>query len=1025
MKRHHHYYSVKTSPRTLKYHVLQSLLIACIAFSMSPLIAQTIVYPFDGSGTELHAAKEVRRYIFLRTGTAPELVTAENYSSLPEGDVIVVSEDTRAIIADLKQEYGNADAPDSDNRLGYIIKSIDKGDGRDILVITGADSITTLNAAYRFAELLGCHFNLAGDVIPDRRLSYPLSLSGYDEKSQPWFELRGCLPFHNFPTGPDLWSTADYKSFIGQQAKMGLNFFGLHHYPNQGEQGAWENGDPLSQEGPEPTLWMGHKDDVNPDGTIKDEAAYTSYWASTFRKGDYQYWDDGIWAYRPVQTSNFTNGSDKLFAYDHFASDAIGSKEPETPAEKAANFNNVGLMFRSAFSHAKQLGVKTAIGHEAPLGIETGSSTHLITKNWIRSSPPPVQNRMRDVHGLTLPTDRGYENKLYTKRLLEGVFTRIARTHPLDYYWIWTYETWSYLGHRPSTDQKEAIAEDYRYSSEVMDEMETPFKLATFGWKVGSAGAGSPLEFDDDLPKDVPFGTLWDMGEGLDQVINAGREGWSSCWYEEDWGMIQPQLRVMGIYNEVADGSKKGGVGVQALLAKHWRINSVAPMSAAHAQLVWDNRGPVESELPEMGAYPTIDIWSDNIENQDTAFVSWITAFYQKWAKVNFGPEKSTEIGNILAMADRLGEPKAVSQKVRGAIPRTSGWDGPPSVIREAYPEDGDDTTFNSYEVAFDVYHQFCSYKDDIVGVGNMDRYMYWYHFFKGQLEMGRLSILRALYVHSRNNGETDRAALLKDSIINTWGRVMEHEMQRVRNVSELGIIVQLQQAAWDHRFIHDFGWDISDVSKDYEGENAVRAMPEITQIYEDENFEQKVIFLGKGAISNPHMYYREIGSSESFATVALTPIGSSENIMMASLANPGYDFEYYIQGAVGLDTVTYPVTGGNETGSINKSVITVENVAFESQELQPLGPIIDDTSIPAKDVAGSLLVYPNPVTDELVLKATEPLEAIWIYNTLGELLLQDENPTGILRMNGLITGVYIVEVKTMSATRFRKIIKR
>ena len=41
-------------------------------------------------------------------------------------------------------------------------------------VITGADTVTTLTAAYRFAETIGCYFNLAGDVIPDQKLAYPL-----------------------------------------------------------------------------------------------------------------------------------------------------------------------------------------------------------------------------------------------------------------------------------------------------------------------------------------------------------------------------------------------------------------------------------------------------------------------------------------------------------------------------------------------------------------------------------------------------------------------------------------------------------------------------------------------------------------------------------------------------------------------------------------------------------------------------------------------------------------------------------
>jgi hypothetical protein len=259
---------------------------------------------------------------------------------------------------------------------------------------------------------------------------------------------------------------------------------------------------------------------------------------------------------------------------------------------------------------------------------------------------------------------------------------------------------------------------------------------------------------------------------------------------------------------------------------------------------------------------------------------------------------------------------------------------------------------------------------------------------------------------------------------MNTWGRLMEHELQRIRNVSELGVIIQLQQAAWDHRFIHDFGWDINDVSQEYKGENAVRAMPEITQIYEDESFEQKVIFLGNGAITDAKMYYREMGSSGPFIINALTPVGSSENIMMATLADPGYDFEYFIEGLVGGDTVTYPVTGGIENSHINKSVITLEEVPFEPEELEPLGPVIDNTGITEKETYGSISIYPNPVKDELMLDADEPLVAIRIYNTLGKLLLYDDNPSGLVKLYGLSRGIYIVEVKTVTETAFRKIIK-
>ena len=1058
-------------------------LFAVVIFLNSAYIlnGQKVIYTSEGSVTEIQAAKEVRRYIFLRTGTAPDLAIADSYSNLPDGDVIVVSEDSRDIITELKQEYGNVDAPESDNRKGYLIKSVDKGDGRDILVITGADSITTLNAAYRFAELIGCHFNLAGDVIPDQKLSYPIPLSGYDEKSQPWFEMRGCLPFHNFLAGPDFWSTADYKSFISQQAKMGFNFFGLHVYGEYGEYGdAWGE-----MEGPEPQLWMGHKADVNPDGTIKEEAAYASYWGSTFRPAF------NSWSNAPLKTTDFTNGSGKLFAYDEAASEAIGLKVPDTPAEKAANFNNVGELLKESFTHARQLGVKTVLGSTAPMGFMPKPNSE-IEKDRIHFTPILSQERARDVHGITLPTSRGYTNEVFAKAMYEGVFTRIARTHPLDYYWLWTYEAMTYSGDGLNPETVHAVADDYRYCNDVMEAMNTPFKLAGFGWKVGSAGYRTPLEYIDDVSPGVPFGTLWDQAEGINQVIAAGNPGWSTVWYEEDWGLVQPQLRAADAWLEVRAGLNAGGV--EALLAKHWRINSIAPMSLAHAQLSWDNRAPVADPLLTISEgvdkYAFYDKWDININNQNPSFVNWITKFYQDWAKANFGPERSNELGSLLAVADRYGESHQIRNGVKGGIPKIAQW--LPSSITEFWLDEGDivDYTDPTFADALHVYTEFCSYKDDIVGTGNRDRYMYWYHFFQAQIELSKLVVHEYYY---RN--EDPRTDARKDSILDTWAKVMSHEIQRVRNESELGIIAQLQQSTWCRLFKDEYG--ITDLDTNYEGEEAVRAMPEITQIYENETFSQKVIFIGNGSITDPTMYYREIGSTDTFSTAMLLPIGNSTTVMKAELDDPGYDFEYYIQGSIGGETVTYPVTGGNGVENINKTVITTEKLTYTPKELTPyvappaytltanvdpvqgtieLNPpggvysegstvsikaianqgyifdgwsgditgndktasitmddnksvtaifIADPTSVTNANSENSILVYPNPVKDQLRVESADKLEEIRIYSTMGELLFHDKNPSGSIGMNNYTGGIYIMEVKTASAVAFRKIIKR
>ena len=98
--------------------------------------------------------------------------------------------------------------------------------------------------------------------------------------------------------------------------------------------------------------------------------------------------------------------------------------------------------------------------------------------------------------------------------------------------------------------------------------------------------------------------------------------------------------------------------------------------------------------------------------------------------------------------------------------------------------------------------------------------------------------------------------------------------------------------------------------------------MPELSQINSEESFEQKVIFLGEGGVTNPEMHYRKIGSSGSFSVQALKPIHESPHVMRASLVKPGYDFEYYITGVIDGQELIYPVTGGKEPATIHQTVI-------------------------------------------------------------------------------------------------------
>jgi hypothetical protein len=116
----------------------------------------------------------------------------------------------------------------------YALKTI-RHAGSPILLVAQRGRGDLLYAAYRLAEHLGVRFYLHGDVVPDAQAAF--ELPQLDEVRRPLFEHRGSQPFHDFPEGPDWWNVDAYKAVLAQLPKLGMNFFGLHTYPEGGGQG--------------------------------------------------------------------------------------------------------------------------------------------------------------------------------------------------------------------------------------------------------------------------------------------------------------------------------------------------------------------------------------------------------------------------------------------------------------------------------------------------------------------------------------------------------------------------------------------------------------------------------------------------------------------------------------------------------------------------------------------------------------------------------------------------------------------
>jgi len=69
---------------------------------------------------------------------------------------------------------------------------------------------------------------------------------------------------------------------------------------------------------------------------------------------------------------------------------------------------------------------------------------------------------------------------------------------------------------------------------------------------------------------------------------------------------------------------------------------------------------------------------------------------------------------------------------------------------------------------------------------------------------------------------------------------------------------------------------------------------------------------------------------------------------------------------------------------------------------------------------------YPNPVVDYLHFPVNENVQSISVFNTVGELIISEENKTNKIDLSGLSSGHYTVKVLTLAGeTQVTKIIKK
>ncbi len=499
----------------------------------------TIVYSSQASGVESLAAKEIRRYLYLRTGKLLPIVRYDRNRDFKTG-LIVIGRKDRDIIRRIQDN--NAVLASSITALKpqhYQIKTL-KSMNKPVVLICGGDEFGTLYGAYRFIEHFGVRFYLHGDVLPDKKIS--LKMPDLDEQGKPLFELRGIHPFHDFPEGPDWWNVDDYKAVLAQLPKLRMNFFGLHCYPEGGV-------------GPEPAVWIGKPGDVYPDGRVKFSSQSRHFTTH-----------NGTWGYKSKDTADYSFGADLLFNSNDYGPDYMKGMIPwpKTAQDRNEVFNRFGKVLNEAFGFARELGIKTCIGTEVPLTIPKMVKEHLKAGGINPDEPAVVQH------------------------IYEGMFQRIKNTHLLDYYWFWTPEGWTWGGAKD--EQVAATEKDLLLAVKAAKKVNAPFTLATCGWVLGPPK--NRAQFDNVLPKEIPFSCI-NRQVGFEPVDPSfasfkGRPKWAIPWMEDDPAMIIPQLWAGRMRRDAADALAYGCTGLMGI---HWRTRVLGPNVSALAHAAWEQGG--------------------------------------------------------------------------------------------------------------------------------------------------------------------------------------------------------------------------------------------------------------------------------------------------------------------------------------------------------------------------------------------------------------------------------------------------
>ncbi len=285
--------------------------------------------------------------------------------------------------------------------------------------------------------------------------------------------------------------------------------------------------------------------------------------------------------------------------------------------------------------------------------------------------------------------------------------------------------------------------------------------------------------------------------------------------------------------------------------------------------------------------------------------------FYADWARWQFGAKVAAQAAAIFTRLD-------------GHLPRPADWvTGPGSITPDPRPWD-------QVQKEYAFVDEMEALRPLVEGPGSLERYHYWLDNFRYLRSIAAVRCVWAQFnaamekVKAEKNPDAqkrlahDLALPIRKELVAAFAELHRHLLATVSNPGEMGNVCNWQQqtmpallTAPGRELAKLLGADLpADAmpSKQYAGPPRVFVREVRSGIVAGETLKLTVIVMGSKPES-PKLLWRPLGKGK-FASVPLEHAARGVYTVTLPAAAAKDDFEYYIQVAVGGQTIQFPPAG-------------------------------------------------------------------------------------------------------------------